>query len=132
MMELMEVIMNFGILPGLFIGFVVYFFKHEKKRDEKRDEQIAAKNELFQNIVNRYFEEGTRREDIMRQEFERREGQIREDAKKREDMLMKTLDNFSTSNDKIAGSIDDMKKTLAGIDVRLHVIEGSKKVNSHG
>jgi len=129
-----EIITAYGIIPGLFFLFILYYIKKEKRREEKREEQMSAQtehwknemvqsNEIFRKLVDTHLAEGIRREELMRQEAEKRENIIRQESEKREAMLMRTIDDFGGSMEKLSDSMNEISKTLVQIDFRITNME---------
>ena len=136
-------IIEIGITPALLIVFVLYFLKREGRREEQQEDQLVKRDERwqkeletsnasFKELVNVLLAEGTRREEIMRSEAEKREKIMRQEAEKREAALMRTVDGFSQSTEKICETMDEMKKAFIQMEVRLKNIENKTERWSAG
>jgi hypothetical protein len=135
-------IVEYGVMPVIVSIFIYHFVKRDKKRDEylaKRDkdwaESLEKCNETAQKgsqeMVNRLLAEGARREELMRQESDKRETILRQESEKREANMMRTIDGFGTSMEKLSDSMNSMSNTLVKIDFRLTSIE-QKQVKDKG
>lgn len=139
---LLGFIAEIGLMPALIGAFAYYFFKREKKREEylaERDKEwsktLDKNNETAyqgsQELMKVLLAEGSRREELMRQESQKREDIIRQEAEKRENMLMHTINGFSNNMEKLSNSLINMDKTLVQIDVRLTNMENNQKGARH-
>jgi len=115
--------LEIGMTPALLLMFAWYFLK----RDKCRDKQIADLIETFKEREKIVLAEGTRREELMRQESERREKIILDSAERRESNLMKTIDGFSGSIEKISDTMDEIKKAFLQMEFRLRTVEENRK-----
>ncbi len=97
-----------GITPVLLIIFVKYFFDRDKNRDKQLEDQYRSFHERENNMAA----EAARREELLRQE-----------AEKREMHLMVTIEGFSNTMGTISNTMSEMKNAFIQVEHKVTSIE---------
>jgi hypothetical protein len=130
---------DLGLVPILLLVFIKHFMDKDKARDkqicnlaerfEKREEIIRSEIERregqYREREDMLIAEGTRREELMRKESEKREKLMREEADKRENVLMETIKGFIRTIEKISDAMSEMKNAFVQIECKIVNIEGN-------
>jgi prophage DNA circulation protein len=107
----------------LLLAFIKYFFDRDKNKDEMWDKKY---NELYENFKERetiLIAESARREELLHTESDKREKLMRQEAEKRESTLMRTIDGFSKTMEKISDAMNDIRSDSRIVQKKVENIE---------